>query len=39
MWGMQMGGAEGVRAREQYTLVTGIDGGMHMHAIPRPISA
>eukprot|EP00884_Botryococcus_braunii_P006038 jgi/Botrbrau1/15435/Bobra.43_2s0060.1 len=37
--GDQMGGPEGVRSREQYTLVTGIDGGMHMHAIPRPISA
>ncbi len=30
-----MGGAEGVRAREQYTLVTGIRGGMFMHALPR----
>ncbi len=35
----QMGGAEGVRSREQYTLVTGIDGGMHMHAIPRGLAA
>ncbi len=32
---LQMGGPEGVRAREQYTLVTGIKGGMYMHAIPR----
>jgi len=29
-----MGGAS-VRAREQYTLVTGIRGGMFMHALPR----
>jgi hypothetical protein len=32
-----MGGAAGVRAREQYTLVTGIDGGMMMRAIPRKV--
>ncbi len=31
----QMGGAEGVRRAEQYTLVTGIAGGMYMHALPR----
>ena len=31
-----MGGAVGVAKREQYTLVTGIDGGMMMHAVPRP---
>ncbi|CAL8469474.1 g9015 [Coccomyxa elongata] len=31
----QMGGPEGVRRAEQYTLVTGIAGGMFMHAIPR----
>ena len=33
---VQMGGPEGVRARERYTLVTGIVDGMWMHAIPRP---
>jgi cytochrome P450 len=32
-----MGGVAGVRAREQYTLVTGIDGGMMMRAIPRKV--
>jgi len=31
-----MGGAVGVAKREQYTLVTGVDGGMMMHAVPRP---
>ncbi|KAK9832543.1 hypothetical protein WJX81_007874 [Elliptochloris bilobata] len=31
----EMGGAEGVRARETYSLVTGIKGGMMMHAVPR----
>ena len=30
-----MGGAVGVAKREQYTLVTGVDGGMMMHAVPR----
>ena len=30
-----MGGAAGVRAREQYTLVTGIENGMWMKAVPR----
>lgn len=33
-----MGGAAGVRVREQYTLVTGIDGGMMMRAIPRRVA-
>ena len=33
---VQMGGPEGVRARERYTLVTGIVDGMWMHAVPRP---
>ena len=32
-----MGGVAGVRSREQYTLVTGIDGGMMMRAIPRKV--
>ena len=32
-----MNGVAGVRAREQYTLVTGIDGGMMMRAIPRKV--
>lgn len=32
---VQMGGPEGVRGAEQYTLVTGVAGGMFMHAIPR----
>jgi cytochrome P450 len=32
-----MQGVAGVRAREQYTLVTGIDGGMMMRAIPRKV--
>ncbi len=32
---MQMGGAEGVRATEQYTLVVGLANGMMMHAVPR----
>lgn len=32
---VQMGGPEGVRRAEQYTLVTCIAGGMFMHAIPR----
>ena len=31
-----MGGRGGVEAREQYTLVTGIRGGMMMQAVPRP---
>jgi hypothetical protein len=30
-----MGGAEGVRKAEQYTLVTGLANGMLMHAVPR----
>lgn len=30
-----MGGAEGVGRAEQYNLVTGIAGGMMMHAVPR----
>jgi Cytochrome P450 len=30
-----MGGATGVRAREQYTLVTGIENGMWMKAVKR----
>ena len=32
---MQMGGSEGVRAAEQYTLVVGLANGMMMHAVPR----
>ena len=32
---VQMGGPEGVRATEQYTLVVGLTKGMLMHAIPR----
>ena len=31
----QMGGPEGVRKAEQYTLVTGLANGMLMHAVPR----
>lgn len=38
-WGLklcaQMGGPEGVRETEQYTLVVGLQKGMLMHAIPR----
>jgi cytochrome P450 len=30
-----MGGADGVTAKEQYTLVVGIKDGMFMHAVPR----
>ena len=30
-----MGGPEGVRAAEQYTLVVGLANGMLMHAVPR----
>ncbi len=36
---MQMGGAEGVRAAEQYTLVVGLVNGMMMHAEPRHAEA
>ena len=32
---VQMGGAQGVRRREEYKLVTGIRDGMWMHPIPR----
>ncbi len=32
----QMGGPEGVRESEQYTLVIGLKNGMSMHAVPRP---
>ena len=32
---LQMGGPEGVLESERYALVTGPEGGMHMHAIPR----
>ena len=32
---LQMGGPAGVRASEQYTLVTGLTNGMLMHALPR----
>jgi len=31
-----MGGPEGVRKSEQYTLVIGLKNGMSMHAVPRP---
>ena len=31
----QMGGTEGVRKSEQYTLVIGLANGMSMHAVPR----
>ena len=34
-WRVQMGGSKGVRAREFYSLVVGIKGGMMMHAVPR----
>lgn len=34
----QMGGAEGVRKAEQYTLVVGLNRGMMMHAVPRRAS-
>ena len=34
-WRTQMGGPKGVRAREFYSLVVGIKGGMMMHAVPR----
>lgn len=34
-WRVQMGGPKGVRAREFYSLVVGIKGGMMMHAVPR----
>ena len=30
-----MGGAKGVRAREFYSLVLGVEGGMNMRAVPR----
>jgi hypothetical protein len=30
-----MGGTEGVEKLEQYTLVTGVEGGLWMHAVPR----
>ena len=33
---VQMGGPEGVRESEQYTLVIGLRNGMSMHAVPRP---
>ncbi len=33
---MQMGGPQGVRESEQYTLVIGLKNGMSMHAVPRP---
>ena len=36
---LQMGGAEGVRAAEQYTLVVGLVNGMMMHAVPRQVGA
>ena len=32
----QMGGAEGVRAQEQYSLVIGLSEGMLMHLDARP---
>ncbi len=32
----QMGGAEGVRAQEQYSLVIGLSEGMMMHLDARP---
>ena len=32
----QMGGPEGVRRTEQYTLITGMAKGMLMNAVPRP---
>ncbi|KAK9904844.1 hypothetical protein WJX75_003698 [Coccomyxa subellipsoidea] len=32
----EMGGPEGVRKSEHYTLVIGLGNGMSMHAIPRP---
>ena len=31
----QMGGPEGVAKREETNLVTGIAGGMYLHAVPR----
>ena len=31
-----MGGPQGVRESEQYTLVIGLKNGMSMHAVPRP---
>ena len=34
----QMGGAEGVRKAEQYTLVVGLNRGMMMHAVPRELA-
>ena len=34
-----MGGAEGVRATEQYTLVVGLANGMMMHAVSRQADA
>ncbi len=33
---LQMGGAEGVSKVERFTLVLSINGGMAMHAVPRP---
>ena len=33
---VQMGGPQGVRESEQYTLVIGLKNGMSMHAVPRP---
>ena len=35
---LQMGGAEGVRKAEQYTLVVGLNRGMMMHAVPRDVA-
>ncbi|CAL5224619.1 g7335 [Coccomyxa viridis] len=32
----EMGGPQGVRESEQYTLVIGLKNGMSMHAVPRP---
>ncbi|CAL5224557.1 g7259 [Coccomyxa viridis] len=34
----EMGGAEGVRKAEQYTLVVGLNRGMMMHAVPRQLA-
>ena len=31
----KMGGAKGVDDKEMYALITNIDGGMWMHAVPR----
>lgn len=35
--GMQMGGPEGVAAKEMFRLAVLVDGGLWMHCLPRPL--